>query len=237
MYKNYIGVHLFHEGPSVEVQYELRLRWKDSDFVAASTLNSQIFNDNEYGDARLLPIKQFHNKAIVECTITSPGEGVCHMSEELMASIRAQYQAELFTDFTLLVNDYAIRVHRWVLASCSPVFKAMMLSGMQESRFNEAVISDISVDAVRCFLSVVYMAKNHVYSLKVKLEVLLMADKYDAKLVTETMINEISAAVNSENCLEVLEKAEMISCTELKETTTRYIRANARRCGRRTRPL
>lgn len=227
-----VGVFLKHTGYPLHVQFRLTLQGKNADVTAKSVQYEHKFYNDGYGHRMLLPRQEFlenytsGDKATVDCTITSLDNN--WRVHELMTNIETQYAEKQWTDFNFIVAGTKFPVHRWILASCSSVFQTMMMSGMQESTAQEAVIADFSIEAVQCFLAVIYM-NDKAYqeaSIDVKLEALLMADKYDTKSVMSVISDDVSHLISNENCLTILETSERANCISLEDAAAKYIRAH-----------
>ena len=65
-----------------------------------------------------------------------------------------------FTDFSLQSRNKVFKCHRVILASCSPVLKAMMMSGMAEDSKQEMKVDNISPSILLSLLD--YMYTGHV---------------------------------------------------------------------------
>ncbi|KAF4398126.1 hypothetical protein G4B88_019847 [Cannabis sativa] len=105
----------------------------------------------------------------------------------------------------------AVPAHKAVLASRSPVFRAMLENEMEESRSGTIKINDVSYEALRAFVNYLYTAdadfnEHMAYSL------LVLAEKYqhNAKLVLEASLSMITENMDKltkrEEFLELKEK-------------------------------
>jgi speckle-type POZ protein len=77
----------------------------------------------------------------------------------------------------ILKDSNTLTSHKLILCARSPVFKAMLTSGLSESTSNEIVISDFEPEVVHAFLKFLYSDKcstleQHSFALY------QMADKY-----------------------------------------------------------
>ena len=71
-------------------------------------------------------------------------------------------QNEELTDFTIYSNEKSFPCHRVILASCSPVLKAMMSSGMTEASNQEAKLDNIPPDVVKLLIDYMYIGETEV---------------------------------------------------------------------------
>jgi len=67
----------------------------------------------------------------------------------------------LHADITLIAQGGSVKAHRGVLASVSPVFRAMFQHHMKEQRTFIVDIPDMTVDALRLFLLVLYTTNEY----------------------------------------------------------------------------
>ncbi|XP_027148717.1 BTB/POZ domain-containing protein At4g08455 [Coffea eugenioides] len=95
----------------------------------------------------------------------------------------------LFTDVVLVASDdhstascqpLPVPAHRAVLASRSPVFKAMLEIKMEESLSGTIKICDVSYDALRAFVNYLYTAEACL-DVNMACDLLVLAEKYQVK--------------------------------------------------------
>lgn len=77
-------------------------------------------------------------------------------------------------------NPVPVPAHKAVLASRSPVFKAMFETEMEESRSGTINISDVSYDALRAFVNYLYTAEACLDE-QLACDLLVLAEKYEVK--------------------------------------------------------
>ncbi|KAJ6405390.1 hypothetical protein OIU84_013361 [Salix udensis] len=95
-----------------------------------------------------------------------------------------------FTDVVLIASSsdgfigtgpsVPVPAHKAVLASRSPVFKAMLENEMEESRSGTIKISDVSYDALRSFVNYMYTAEACLDE-QMACDLLVLAEKYQVK--------------------------------------------------------
>ncbi|XP_043717436.1 BTB/POZ domain-containing protein At4g08455 [Telopea speciosissima] len=93
-----------------------------------------------------------------------------------------------FTDIVLIASDddcghgspAAVRAHKAVLVSRSPVFKAMLENEMEESRSGTIKISDVSYDVLSSFVHYLYTAEASLDE-QMACDLLVLAEKYQVK--------------------------------------------------------
>jgi hypothetical protein len=120
--------------------------------------------------------------------------------------------------------DNRIPAHKLILAARSPVFRAMLSSGMQEASANEMEITGYAVDAVRAFVRFLYCdactdaaLEQHGWDL------LAMADKYDVPALRCVCESYLSDHVQQGNAIVALQRADMHNAPVLKRKALEYI--------------
>ncbi|KAI4389749.1 hypothetical protein MLD38_001941 [Melastoma candidum] len=78
------------------------------------------------------------------------------------------------------VDSVPVLAHRAILASRSPVFKAMLENKMEESRSGIIRISEASTEALNVFVSYLYAAEASLNE-QMACELLVLAEKYQVK--------------------------------------------------------
>ncbi|XAR49601.1 hypothetical protein NMG60_11032854 [Bertholletia excelsa] len=123
------------------------------------------------------------------------------------------YQQRLtpcFTDIVLLacddehgkpaVNHAPVSAHKAVLASRSPVFRAMLENEMEESLSGTIKISDVSYDALRSFVHYLYTAEACLDE-QMACDLLVLAEKYQVKHLKTYCEKFMMSKLNWENAL------------------------------------
>uniref|UniRef100_A0A6N2LUC5 BTB domain-containing protein n=1 Tax=Salix viminalis TaxID=40686 RepID=A0A6N2LUC5_SALVM len=77
-------------------------------------------------------------------------------------------------------SSVPVPAHKAVLASRSPVFKAMLGNEMEESRSGIIRISDVSYDVLRAFINYLYTAEACLDE-QMAYDLLILAEKYEVK--------------------------------------------------------
>ncbi len=112
-------------------------------------------------------------------------------------------------------------VHKAVLASCSPYFKAMFCSDMEESKKTSITIRDIPSDAMKtvldyCYTGEIDITENNVQSL------LPAASMLQLEFVRDCCCDFLMNQLCSTNCLGVLSFAHTHDCHVLKDAAHNY---------------
>ncbi|XP_052203270.1 BTB/POZ domain-containing protein At4g08455-like [Diospyros lotus] len=97
-------------------------------------------------------------------------------------------------------NPVPVPAHRSVLASRSPVFKAMLENEMEESLSGTIKIGDVSYDALRSFVHYLYTAEASLDE-QMAIDLLVMAEKYQVKHLKTYCEKYTVSKLNWENAL------------------------------------
>lgn len=117
------------------------------------------------------------------------------------------FNSKQFSDFKIICNDREIPAHRNVLKLMSPVFEAMLNSGMEESQKGEVTIDDIEGNVV--FEMVRFMYTGEVENVKDYVKDLLdAAEKYGIEKLKEKCLESLSLYLNMKNVAETLTLAD-----------------------------
>ncbi|KAK1263182.1 BTB/POZ domain-containing protein [Acorus gramineus] len=145
-----------------------------------------------------------------------------------------------FTDLLLLpysddVDDHhihdgavpspAVRAHKAVLISRSPVFKAMLENEMEESRSGTIKIADVSYDVLRSFVHYLYTAEV-LLDERMACDLLVLAEKYQVKHLKSYCEKFMTSKVNSENAIMTFAFAHQHNAPHLLESALSLILDN-----------
>ncbi|XP_029470245.1 kelch-like ECH-associated protein 1 isoform X2 [Rhinatrema bivittatum] len=113
-------------------------------------------------------------------------------------------------------------VHRVVLASCSPYFKAMFTNNFQECHAREITIQGVSPTVMHRLIDFAYTSRVTV-SEKCVLHVLLAAMRYQMDDVVKACCDFLIKQLDASNVIGISSFAEQIGCKELHERGREYI--------------
>lgn len=109
-----------------------------------------------------------------------------------------------FTDVVLVASDddnpVPVPAHKAVLASRSPVFRAMLENEMEESLSGTIKICDVSYDALRAFVNYLYTAEACLDE-QMACDLLVLAEKYQVKHLKTYCEKFMVSKLNWENAL------------------------------------
>ncbi|KAL6105471.1 uncharacterized protein ACO6RY_06995 [Pungitius sinensis] len=148
-----------------------------------------------------------------------------HSSKSLQAMEEFRQQ-EMLCDLVLHVTykerTVDFKVHRLVLASCSPYFRAMFTSSFKERHASEVTLRDVCPQVVGRLIDFAYtshitVGKNCV------LHVLLAAMRYQMDDVAKACCDFLTKHLEPSNVIGIARFAEEISCKELHQRSREYI--------------
>uniref|UniRef100_A0A914YMH2 BTB domain-containing protein n=1 Tax=Panagrolaimus superbus TaxID=310955 RepID=A0A914YMH2_9BILA len=109
-----------------------------------------------------------------------------------------------FEDFTIIVNEKDMKVHKCVLGFHSPVFAAMFNSSMKEAVENKVEITDFSFEIVEKAVKLCYH-RSLISDISIAESFLLLkfADKYDMKILMNNLQNYLNDKITVTNVCEI----------------------------------
>ncbi|KAJ8378538.1 hypothetical protein AAFF_G00238430 [Aldrovandia affinis] len=140
-----------------------------------------------------------------------------HPSRALQVMDELRHQ-ELLCDLVLHVThkDAAVdfKVHKVVLAACSPYFKAMFTSNFRESGASEVTLRDVSPAVVGRLIDFAYTSRVTVGE-RCVLHVLLAAMRYQVEGVARACCDFLVKNLEPANAIGITRFAEDLGCSEL----------------------
>lgn len=128
-------------------------------------------------------------------------------------------------DITLCVGDHQFKVHRLVLAASSPYFSAMFTNQHMESTSAHVQLSGVDPGAVASLVGFAYSSNLTISEENVQ-TVLAAANLLQMTPVVEACCEFLVAQLDVENCLGIAAFAEMLSCSQLYQTSWRFALEN-----------
>ncbi|KAG8177968.1 hypothetical protein JTE90_012655 [Oedothorax gibbosus] len=137
--------------------------------------------------------------------------GLAHCPSPVVHKLSEDFQYLLdenpFSDITLKCGDVDIPSHRNILASRSPVFKAMLRKTTQESQTGAIQIEDIHPDTVRAMLKYIYCARTEDLSETSACALLYAADKYELLDLKQICVAHLKSVISNDNFFRILDAA------------------------------
>lgn len=119
----------------------------------------------------------------------------------------------------------AVPAHRVILASRSPVFRAMLENEMEESRSGIIKIYDVSYDVLRAFVHYMYTA-TALLDEQMASDLLVLAEKYEVKHLKAYCEKFITSKVTNDNAITHYAFAHRHSAKQLLEASLSVIMGN-----------
>ncbi|KAG9439277.1 hypothetical protein H6P81_019442 [Aristolochia fimbriata] len=139
-----------------------------------------------------------------------------------------EHHRSYFTDLILLASDdhcLALRAHKAVLISRSPVFRAMLENEMEESRSGTIKISDVSYEVLRSFVRYLYTAEVSLDE-QLACELLILAEKYQVKHLKAFCEKFMTSKVTNDNAVSSFAFAHRHNAKQLLEASLSLITDN-----------
>ncbi|KAG8178404.1 hypothetical protein JTE90_005294 [Oedothorax gibbosus] len=155
--------------------------------------------------------------------------GLSHCPSPVVHKLSEDFQYLLdenpFSDITLKCGDVNIPSHRNILASRSPVFKAMLRKTTQESQTGAIQIEDIHPDTVRAMLKYIYCARTGNLSETSACALLYAANKYELLDLKQMCVAHLKSVISNDNFFRILDAA-VAHDEDLKLVVIEYIGKN-----------
>ncbi|CAL4126360.1 unnamed protein product, partial [Meganyctiphanes norvegica] len=164
-----------------------------------------------------------------ESPITSPTDECRFLdaahSETVLQGLNDMRNNGHFCDVTLSVDGQTFPVHKAVLASFSPYFRAMFLSNLAESQQEHITLSGVDAGMVSLLLDYAYtsaitITKNNVQSL------LSASNLLEVAAVRESCCRFLERHIDASNCVGIHCFAEAHACHELTKKAKAYTLRN-----------
>lgn len=146
--------------------------------------------------------------------------------QEVCDDLRILLDSQLFSDVTIEVGDDHVEAHRNILAARSPVFAAMLSSGMQEGREKKIVIKDLEPRAVRDMIAYLYTGSVKQDTLDdddLCLGLLQAAHCYKVDGLVSSCAEIIGKRLALTTVCDRLEFADLLGCESLKSRCLSFI--------------
>nr|XP_015914419.2 uncharacterized protein LOC107444719 [Parasteatoda tepidariorum] len=145
----------------------------------------------------------------------------------LQQHLRNMLDEKHYADVKLRAGDEVIFAHKCLLASRSPVFKAMLDQEMPESKTNTIDIRDVEAKILKYFLEYIYTGTVNDLNDETALNLLVVADKYQVSPLTEKCSTFLKSVFSFDNILDILLVADMVNQEQLKVFSLEYIVENS----------
>lgn len=120
----------------------------------------------------------------------------------------------ILCDVTLNAGSVKIPVHRVVLASCSPYFKAMFAGKLSESSAEHVTLNGVDSNALSSLVDYIYTSMIEVTEDNVQ-TLLPAANLLQLQFVRESCCTFLQSQLHPSNCLGIRKFADIHSCSDL----------------------
>ncbi|XP_078698612.1 kelch-like protein 11 [Branchiostoma floridae x Branchiostoma belcheri] len=144
---------------------------------------------------------------------------------ELLQRISHQREEDKYTDFTLKSKGKEFRVHRNVLAACSPYFDTLFQTNMVEQQSGTATLNFTSAEVLEELLAYMYSGALRIQEDTVE-ELLKTADHLLMTEVKELCIQYLLEQLDVSNCLAMKALAQVYKSDNLLQAANETIRKN-----------
>lgn len=136
------------------------------------------------------------------------------------------YKDGVLTDTVIMCDDIEFKVHRAILASQSPVFRAMFEADMKEKRSGIIEVSDVAPAVMSDLLTYLYTGSAPNLESLVN-ELLDVAGKYQLPRLFKMCESELGKNIKETSVFETLVLADLHGRLSLKKACLKYIRVNS----------
>jgi len=141
---------------------------------------------------------------------------------DLQEDMSTTFNMEEFSDFVVQCGGKEFKCHKVTLACRSPVFKAMIMSNMKESKESKLIIDDFDEDTIEGLLRYIYSGKVASLDKQAK-SLLAAAEKYDVAGLKAICEGNLAQRVNLDNAIDLLLLADTYNATGLKNYILTYV--------------
>lgn len=145
--------------------------------------------------------------------------------EQLSEDMQRILSSGDLSDVVLTDGISKIPAHKVILSARSPVFGRMFQHPMKENSENSVLISDVSEEVLKEFISFIYTGIITVKDMKMARNLYMVADKY-AVIDLKAECSEILKAVSFEDVLDTLALADLYEDKVLKHASLDFISKN-----------
>jgi len=144
---------------------------------------------------------------------------------QLSLDLHHLYNTKEFADITIKCEGKSYRCHKNILASRSPVFKAMFKSDMKEMRTGSVEIKNMRPEVLERLLGYIYTGYASYVKTLAK-ELLASADQYQILKLKELCELELCLHINVKNCFELLVLGDMYQASTLRIKALGFVSQN-----------
>lgn len=146
-------------------------------------------------------------------------------TKDLETDIHELFADDELKDFTFKVGHEEFKVHKLVLSRASPVFKTMFTCGLDETKFNSAMIEECEPEVFKKFLLFIYADKTPEDLRLVSMQLYELAHRYNIPRLMNICLDDImKIKINNLNCLEIYQFAIKFELKDLVNNAWNHIK-------------
>uniref|UniRef100_UPI00398E4D0F kelch-like protein 40b n=1 Tax=Pristiophorus japonicus TaxID=55135 RepID=UPI00398E4D0F len=132
----------------------------------------------------------------------------------LQDGLRDLLDNDKFVDCVLKIKGKEFPCHRLVLAACSPYFRAMFLSELEESKKREIALEDVEPEIVAVLLHYIYTSEVQLSDGNVQ-DVFTAANMFQIPSIFTVCVSYLQKRLGLSNCLAIFRLGLMLDCPRL----------------------
>ncbi|XP_051871412.1 kelch-like protein 40b [Pristis pectinata] len=132
----------------------------------------------------------------------------------LQDGLRDLLDTNKFVDCVLKIKGKEFPCHRLVLAACSPYFRAMFLSNLEETKVREIILEDVEPETVGALLRYIYTSEVQLNDSNVQ-DVFTAANMFQIPSIFTLCISYLQKRLGLSNCLAIFRLGLMLDCPRL----------------------
>ncbi|CEF62852.1 Speckle-type POZ protein [Strongyloides ratti] len=142
-----------------------------------------------------------------------------------ISRISEMYELKRLTDFKIICDDHQFLVHKFILATHSPVFRAMFChNNTNEVKDNCLTIIDSNPFIVEKMIKYMYYLEiNNTLNVDEGLGLLHLAEKYDIISLKNLCEKELLTKISNDNVCMILQNADIYNANILKDICIKMI--------------
>ena len=148
--------------------------------------------------------------------------------DQLSQDLELLYYTGEYSDVRISCCGKQFHCHKNILASRSPVFKAMFGTNMKEKISGVVEIQDMSLDVFESLLKYIYKSEAPSFDAydTLALGLFVASDKYELVKLKEFCETKLSSNVDFENCIDLLVIGDLHHAPILKSAALKFVSEN-----------
>ncbi|KAM4029677.1 kelch-like protein 40 [Anomaloglossus baeobatrachus] len=148
-----------------------------------------------------LPVQQTEEQRLYQQTLLQDG-------------LKDMLDNDKFIDCILKIKGKEFPCHRLVLAACSPYFRAMFLSDLEESKKKEIELEDVDPDVMGKILHYIYTSEIEITEKNVQ-DIFSVANMFQIPSIFTVCVSFLQKKLCLSNCLAIFRLGLMLDCPRL----------------------